>query len=168
MLALTVGALAKDDLRGVMPRVHRVDHDNCAGEAGERFQQLAHRRDLVGLLVHGGLPEDRADAVRQRRDQVRAFPSLLFFVPRTDLPSMAITSLPPACTALVHSQAPGTRSSTSRLTRAKARRNVDSSAAPRAAPSTVSTSGPASAAHCPIAANDRDPAIPTASSPASA
>ena len=51
-------------------------------------------------------------------------------------------------------------------------RNVDSSAAPRAAPSTVSTSGPASAAHCPIAANDRDPAIataiPAASSPASA
>jgi hypothetical protein len=42
----------------------------------------------------------------------------------------------------------------------------------RAAPSTASASGPASAAHCPIAANDRDPAttaaIPTASSPASA
>ena len=100
-----------------------------------------------------------------------AFPSL-FFAPRTVLPSMAITSRPPACTALVHSQAPRTRSSTSALTRANARRKVDSSAGPRAAPSTASTSGPASAAHCPIAANDRDPAItaaiPTASSPASA
>ena len=49
---------------------------------------------------------------------------------------------------------------------------MDSSAGPRSAPSTASTSGPASAAHCPIAANDLDPAmtaaIPTASSPASA
>ena len=62
-------------------------------------------------------------------------------------------------------QAPRTRSSTSGLTSAKARRKVDSSAGPRAAPSTASTSGPASAAHCPIAANDLDPAIPTASSP---
>ena len=70
-----------------------------------------------------------------------AFPSL-FFAPRTVLPSMAITSRPPACTALVCSQAPRTRSSTSALTRAKARRNVDSSAGPRAAPSTASTSGP--------------------------
>jgi DDE_Tnp_1-associated len=99
-----------------------------------------------------------------------AFP-VLSFAPRTVLPSMAMTSRPPARTALVHSQAPRTRSSTSGLTRANARRNVDSSAAPPAAPSTASTSGPASAAHCPIAANDRDPAItaatPTASSPAS-
>jgi hypothetical protein len=43
---------------------------------------------------------------------------------------------------------------------------------PRAAPSAARTSGPASEAHCPIAANDRDPAItaaiPVASSPASA
>ena len=79
---------------------------------------------------------------------------------------------PPACAALVCSRAPGTRSSTSALTRAKARRKVDSSAGPRAAPSTASTSGPASAAHCPIAANDPGPAItaaiPAASSPASA
>ncbi len=100
-----------------------------------------------------------------------AFP-FLFFAPRTVLPSTAITSRPPACTALVYSQAPRTRSSTSALTRANARRKVDSSAGPRAAPSTASTSGPASEAHCPIAANDRDPAItaaiPTASSPASA
>src|SRR5690348_10173079 len=95
----------------------------------------------------------------------------LFLAPRTVLPSMAITSRPPARTALVHSQAPRARSRTSGLTRAKARRNVDSSAAPRTAPSTASASGPASAAHCPIAANDFEPAItaaiPTASSPAS-
>ena len=100
-----------------------------------------------------------------------AFPSL-FFAPRTVLPSIAITRRPPARTALVHSQAPRTRSSTSALTKANARRNVDSSAGPRTAPSTARTSGPASAAHCPIAANDRDPAItaaiPMASSPASA
>jgi hypothetical protein len=79
--------------------------------------------------------------VRRGRDQVRAFPSL-FLAPRTVFPSMAITSRPPARTARVHSQAPRTRSRTSGLTRAKARRNVDSSAAPRTAPSTASTSGP--------------------------
>jgi len=77
LTVITVGALAEDDLRGVMLRVHCVDRDNCGGEAGERFQQVAHRGDLVGLLVHGGLPEDRADAVRQRRDQVRGLPVLV-------------------------------------------------------------------------------------------
>jgi hypothetical protein len=41
------------------------------------------------------------------------------------------------------------------LIMANARRNVDSSAGPRAAPRPASTSAPASAAHCPIAANDR-------------
>jgi hypothetical protein len=84
---------------------------------------------------------------------------------------MAITSRPPTCTALVCSQAPRTWSSTSALTRANARRKLDSSAGPRAAPSPASTAGPASAAHWPIAANDFEPAItaaiPTASSPAS-
>ena len=99
-----------------------------------------------------------------------AFPPLLL-APRTVLPSIAITSRPPARTALVHSQAPRTRSSTSGLTSANVRRKVDSSAAPRTAPSAARASGPASAAHCPIAANDRDPAItaaiPTASSAAS-
>ena len=54
---------------------------------------------------------------------------------------------------------------------AKARRNVDSSAGPRAALSTARTSGPASAARSPIAPNDGDPAITaaiaTAGSPAS-
>ena len=140
------------------------------GEAGERFQQVPHCGDLVGLLVHGDLAEDRADAVRQRRDQVRGLPVLVLraadglAVDGDDQP-------PPACTALVCSQAPRTRSSTSALTSANARRKVDSSAGPRAAPSAASTSGPASAAHCPIAANDLDPAmtaaIPDGEQPAS-
>jgi hypothetical protein len=75
-----VGAPAQDDLRGVMLRVHRVDRQDCPGQAGERLQQLPHRGDLVGLLVHGDLAEDRADAVRQGRDQVRGLPVR---VPRT-------------------------------------------------------------------------------------
>ena len=99
-----------------------------------------------------------------------ALPSLSL-APRTALPSMAITSRLPACTALVHSQAPRIWSSTSGLIMANARRKVDSSAGPRAAPRPASTPAPASAAHCPIAAKDLDPAttaaIPTASSPAS-
>ena len=79
------------------------------------------------FLVHGDLPEDRADAVRQGRDQVRGLPGLALraadglAVDGDDQPA-------PARTALVHSQAPRTRSRTSGLTRAKARRNVDSSA----------------------------------------
>jgi hypothetical protein len=111
--------------------------------------------------------------VRQAATRCRAFP-LLLFAPRTVLPSTAITSRPSACLhrRLVCSQSPRTRSSAAPLTSAKARRDADSCAEPRAAPSTARTSGLASAAHCPIAANDRDPAItaaiPTASSPASA
>jgi Domain of unknown function (DUF5753) len=57
------------------------------------------------------------------------------------LPSMAMTSRSSACTALVYSQAPSTWSSISGLTRANARRNVDSSAGPRTAPSPASTAG---------------------------
>ena len=104
------------------------------------------------------------------RDEVRGLP---FLVLRTadglavDGDHQPAAGLP----ALVCSQAPRTRSGISGLTRANPRRNVDSSAGPRTAPSPASTSGPASAAHCPIAANDLDPAmtaaIPTASSPAS-
>jgi hypothetical protein len=71
------GAPAGDDLRGVMLRVHRVDRDNCGGEAGERFQQVPHGGDLIGLRLHGDLPEDRADPVRQGRDQVRGLPGLV-------------------------------------------------------------------------------------------
>jgi len=71
------GAPAEDDLRGVALRVHGVDRDDCAGQAGERLQQVPDRGDLVGLLVHGDLAEDRADAVCQRRDQVRGLPCLV-------------------------------------------------------------------------------------------
>jgi len=70
------GAPAEDDLRGVALRVHRADRQDRAGQAGERLQQLAHRGDLIGLLVHGDLAQDRADAVRQGRDQVRGLPVL--------------------------------------------------------------------------------------------
>jgi len=72
-----VGAPAEDDLRGVMLRVHCVDRDNGGGEAGERLQQVPHRGDLIGLLVHGDLAEDCADAVCQGRDQVRGLPVLV-------------------------------------------------------------------------------------------
>ena len=68
---------ACDDLRGVTLRVQGVNRDDGAGQAGERLQQLPHRRDLVRLRVHRGLAEDRADAVRQRRDQVRGLPGLV-------------------------------------------------------------------------------------------
>jgi hypothetical protein len=71
------GAPAEDDLCGVALRVHCVDRDNCGGEVGERFQQVAHRGDLVGLLAYGDLAQDRADAVRQGRDQVRGLPGLV-------------------------------------------------------------------------------------------
>ncbi len=67
------GAPAEDGLRGVVLRMQRVDRDDRSGQAGERLQQVPHRGDLVRFRFHGGLPEDRADAVRQRRDQVRGF-----------------------------------------------------------------------------------------------
>jgi hypothetical protein len=57
-------------------RVERVDGEHHADQVGERLQQLAHRRDLVALPVHGDLPEDCADAVGQGRDQVRGLPVL--------------------------------------------------------------------------------------------
>ena len=56
--------------------MHRIDRDDRGGEAGERFQQVPHRGDLVRFLLHGDLPENRADAVRQRRDQMRGLPAL--------------------------------------------------------------------------------------------
>ena len=67
---------ADDGLRGVMLRVHGVDRDHGTRQVGERLQQVPHRRDLVRFLLHGDLPEDRADAVRQGRDQVRGLPAL--------------------------------------------------------------------------------------------
>jgi len=57
--------------------VHRVDRDDRPGQVGERPQQVSHRGDLVRLRVHGDLAGDRADAVRQRRDQVRGLPGLV-------------------------------------------------------------------------------------------
>ena len=164
------GAPAEDDLRGVALRVHGVDRDDCAGQAGERLQQVPDRGDLVGLLVHGDLAEDRADAVCQRRDQVRGLPCLVLGA----ADGLAVDGdHQPAADLHGPGVHPGTENLVElvRASRAKALRNVDSSAAPRIAPRPASTSGPASAAHCPIAANDLDPAItaaiPTASSPAS-
>ena len=71
-----VGAPTEDELRGVVLRVHGIDRQDRARQVGERLQQLAHRGDLVALGVHGDLAEDRADAVRQGRDQVRGLPGL--------------------------------------------------------------------------------------------
>jgi hypothetical protein len=66
-----IRAPAEDDLRGIAQRVHRVDRDDRPGQVSERLQQVPHRGDLVRFRVHGGLPEDCADAVRQRGGQVR-------------------------------------------------------------------------------------------------
>jgi hypothetical protein len=76
-----IRAPAGDDLSGVALRVQCADRDDRPGQAGERLQQVPHRRDLVRLRGHGGLPEDRADAVRQGRDQVRGLPGLVFGAP---------------------------------------------------------------------------------------
>jgi len=67
----------EDHLRRVSLRVHCVNREDCPGHVGERLQQVPDRGDLVGLLVHGDLAEDRADAVCQRRDQVRGLPCLV-------------------------------------------------------------------------------------------
>jgi hypothetical protein len=153
-------------LRANSLRVHRIERDDGADQASKRLQQLPHHGDLVRFHVRGHLAQDRAGTVRQDRDQVRGLPIL---APRRglSLPSIAITRRPQTRAALVYSHAPETRSSASALTSANARRNVDASADPRNAPRTARTSGQALAAHCPIAANDRDPAIPTVSNPAS-
>ncbi len=71
-----VGSPAEDGAGGVMLGVHRVDRQDCAGQVGKRLQQFPHRGDLIGLRIHGDLAEDRADAVRQGRDQVRGLPAL--------------------------------------------------------------------------------------------
>jgi len=54
---------------------HVHGHDR-ARQVGERLEKFADGGDLVALGVDGDLAEDGADAVGQRRDQVRAFPSL--------------------------------------------------------------------------------------------
>jgi hypothetical protein len=150
--------------------VHGVDRDHGTGQASERLQQVPHRGNLVRLLIDGDLAQDRAGPVCQGRDQVRGLPGLALRA-ADDLP-VDRDHQPPA-----GPHGPGVQPGTEDLVqsvgadRRERPRNVDSSAAPRAAPSTARTSGPASAAHCPIAANDLDPAItaamPTASSPAS-
>ncbi len=73
-----LGVPAEDGLRGVMLRVHCVDREDRPGQVGERLQQLPHRGDLIGFLVRGDLAEDRADPVREGRDQVRGLPGLVF------------------------------------------------------------------------------------------
>jgi hypothetical protein len=72
-----ISAPAQDDLGSITLRVHRVNRQDCAGQVGERLQQVPDCGDLIRLRVHGDLPEDRADAVRQRRDQVRGLPVLI-------------------------------------------------------------------------------------------
>jgi hypothetical protein len=72
-----VGVPAEDGLRGVMLRVHCVDREDRPGQVGERFQQLPHCGDLIRFLVHGDLAEDRADPVREGRDQVRGLSGLV-------------------------------------------------------------------------------------------
>ena len=55
-------------------------------------------RQLLELLVHGALAEDRADAVGQGRDQVRGFPVLSLRAPdglavdRDDQPAVGLRS----------------------------------------------------------------------------
>jgi len=58
--------------------VQGAGRDDRPGQVSERLQQFPDGRDLIGLRVHGGLAEDRADTLRQGRDQVRGF---LFPVP---------------------------------------------------------------------------------------
>ena len=166
-----VRPVGEDRLRGVSLRVHCVDGEDCAGHVGERLHQFPHRGDLVGLLLHGDLAEDRADAVRQGRDQVRGLPVLVLRAAdglAVDGDYQAAPDLhgpgpEPGTEDLIepawvkHGEGPPERG----LLRRAAVGAQD-----------ASTSSPASAAHCPIAANDLDPAItaaiPTASSPASA
>ena len=103
-----VRAPGEDGLRGVGLRMQRVDRDDRPGQVGERLQQLPDGGDLVRFRRHGGLPEHGADAVCQRRDQVRGLPVLVpgaadrLAVDRDYQPALL------TCTALVCSQAPST------------------------------------------------------------
>jgi hypothetical protein len=95
---------------------------------------------------------------------------LRFLAPRTVLPSRAITRRPCTTSLRVHSHAPSTWSSRSASSRANSLRRVDSSGA-AASPIRTRSSPGRSAAHSPIAANERAPATTavtaTASTPAS-
>ena len=127
-------------------------------------------RESRRLRGHRHLPEDRADAVRQRRDQVRGLP---FLVLRAADGLAVDGDHPPAACLHRPGVQPGAEDPVEHIGADQGEgtpeRGLLRRAADRASP--ASTSGPASAAHCPIAANDRDPAItatiPTASSPAS-
>jgi hypothetical protein len=63
-----------------MLRVHCVDREDRPHQVGERLQQLPHRRDLIRFLVDGDLAEDRADPVREGRDQVRGLPEVVYLI----------------------------------------------------------------------------------------
>jgi hypothetical protein len=85
-----------------------------------------------------------------------AFP-VVSLAPRAVLPSIAMTSRPPASAALVCSQVPGTRSKVPALTRAaRAGRRTRPLAAVRARHGRHIRAG-VSATRCPIAANDSGP-----------
>jgi hypothetical protein len=57
--------------------VHRVDGDDRTGQARERCQKVPDRGNLVRFRGHRDLSENRAGAVRQRRDQMRRFTVLI-------------------------------------------------------------------------------------------
>ena len=81
MLALTV--ITQPACRPVMACavslcVQGAGRDDRPGQVTERLQQFPDGTDLIGLRVHGDLAEDRADTLRQGRDQVQGF---LFPVP---------------------------------------------------------------------------------------
>ena len=78
--------------------------------------------------------------------------------PRMVLPSIAITRCSPRTVVRVHSQAPITAARASASRPANTRRNVDSSGA-RPGSSPVVAAGVCAAAHSPIAANERAPAM---------
>jgi hypothetical protein len=143
MLPLTP---ARDDLRGVASRVQCVDRDDRPGQIGERVQQIPDRGDLVRLRGYRHLPEDRADAVRQRRDQVRGLPVL---IPRAADGLAVNGDHQPALNLHSPGPQPGSEDLVE-LVRADQGESAPERGLlrrPRAAPSAASTSGPASAAH---------------------
>jgi hypothetical protein len=163
-------APAQDDPRGVALRVHRVDRDDRGGKPGEHLQQVPHRGDLVRLLLHGDLPQDRADAVRQRRDQVRGFPGPV--IRAAD--GLAVDGdHHPAAGLHGPGVQPGAEDPVQNVGTDQGERGPERGLLRR--PAGRAQYGKdlraASAAHCPIAANDLEPAItaaiPTASNPAS-
>jgi hypothetical protein len=78
----------------------------AARVAGPTLRSLVmrYRTSTVGLNGHHVAGLAGEDGLRGGHDQVRGLP-VLAFTPRAVLPSMAITSRPPACTALVQRRA---------------------------------------------------------------